>query len=186
MIPTNQRPTPETNAFIGDQDEDCMTEGEIALCKFTRSLEQRLAESQEKLSILESQYTAQVTTTKIAFEERDTAHAQILALHGALQDATDNCLWRSDNEHPLSKEESQRIYNKAIEALSSPPPPVVPLTDLQPFLAAIAAYAEFNGGCDHHPEDCPQEAEECKIVAAFNTTQLAFFHKHPAAHFPKS
>ncbi len=59
----------------------------------------------------------------------------------------------------------------------------IPLADLQPFLAAIAAYAEFNGGCGHHPEDCPQEAEECKICAAFTTAQLAFFRKHPAAHF---
>lgn len=35
----------------------------------------------------------------------------------ALQDALDNCLWRSDSDIPLSKEESQRIWEKAVAAL---------------------------------------------------------------------
>ena len=44
--------------------------------------------------------------------------------HATLQDATDNGLWRSDQEHPLSTDESQRIYNLAIETIAK----------LQPYL----------------------------------------------------
>jgi len=36
----------------------------------------------------------------------------------ALIDATDNCLWRSDSDIPLSADESQRIYNKAMTAIA--------------------------------------------------------------------
>ena len=36
----------------------------------------------------------------------------------ALIDATDNCLWRSDSEYPLSTEESARIYQKAMTAIA--------------------------------------------------------------------
>ena len=31
--------TPRTDNYIGDSDDDCMTEGEIAMCDFSRSLE---------------------------------------------------------------------------------------------------------------------------------------------------
>jgi SMC interacting uncharacterized protein involved in chromosome segregation len=35
-------PTPETDAYIGEQDEDNMTEGEIAMCELARRLEREL------------------------------------------------------------------------------------------------------------------------------------------------
>jgi len=76
--------------------------------------------------------------------------AQIVALRKALQDATDNCLWRSDNEHPLSAAESQRIYNKAIAALSTPAPKVVLLEDVTPLLDALKIIAA-NPGASHGP-----------------------------------
>lgn len=37
--------------------------------------------------------------------------------HDTLKDATDNCLWRSDSEYPLSEKESSRLYFLAIETL---------------------------------------------------------------------
>lgn len=42
----------------------------------------------------------------------------LAALLDALIDATDNCLWRSDSDIPLSADESQRIYNKAMAAIA--------------------------------------------------------------------
>jgi hypothetical protein len=44
--------------------------------------------------------------------------AEVGRLRGALQDAVDNCLWRSESPYPLSKEESQRIYDRATAALT--------------------------------------------------------------------
>ena len=35
--------TPRTDAYIGDGNDDDMTEGEIAMCEFARSLETELA-----------------------------------------------------------------------------------------------------------------------------------------------
>lgn len=40
--------TPETDAYIGEDNEDYMTEGEIALCDFTRKLERERNELQEE------------------------------------------------------------------------------------------------------------------------------------------
>jgi hypothetical protein len=34
--------TPRTDAYIGEGQEDCMTEGEIAMCDFARQLEREL------------------------------------------------------------------------------------------------------------------------------------------------
>lgn len=31
--------------------------------------------------------------------------------------------------------------------------------------SAAGAYAEWHGGCGHHPDDCPGDEEECRIVA---------------------
>jgi hypothetical protein len=33
---------------------------------------------------------------------------------------------------------------------------------------ALGAYAEFHGGCEHHPDDCPLEEDECRICHALN------------------
>lgn len=122
-------------------------------------------ELRNQLSLLNSQYAAQVETTKIAFKERDTALADYATLETVYEA---KCAALRDQEAIFEN------YRACI------------IGDLQPFLAAIAAYAEFNGGCGHHPEDCPQEAEECKIVAAFSTAQLTFFRKHPTLHFRPS
>lgn len=39
----NKTPTPITDAYIGSGQEDCMTEGEIAMCEFARKLERQLS-----------------------------------------------------------------------------------------------------------------------------------------------
>lgn len=39
----DKTPTPITDAYIGSGQEDCMTEGEIAMCEFARKLERQLA-----------------------------------------------------------------------------------------------------------------------------------------------
>jgi len=53
--------------------------------------------------------------------ELHQANANLIAaapeLLEALQDAVDNCLWKSD-KGPISKEESQRIYDKACAAIA--------------------------------------------------------------------
>lgn len=56
----------------------------------------------------------------IAFCDIDNAALICAApdLLDALIDATDNCLWRSDSDIPLSADESQRIYNKAMAAIA--------------------------------------------------------------------
>ena len=46
-------PTPETDQYIGEYDEDTMTEGEIAMCQYAASLERRLAACREVLGELE-------------------------------------------------------------------------------------------------------------------------------------
>lgn len=59
-----------------------------------------------------------------AWKERDTLQQQLTeanrrvdVMRDALADAITNCLWRSDNPVPLSKEESQRIFDKCAEAV---------------------------------------------------------------------
>lgn len=189
MIPRHERPTPETDAFIGDQDEECMTEGEIALCKFTRELEQKAAEQIEELNqrLIDRDKSIVIQASKIDETWREKLakkDAQVVALREAV--LTNHNKWEQrECKCDLNRTDPHchRCYcvemNRAV--LSTPPPPVVPLAELQPFLQAVKDYAEFHGGCGHHPEDCPQEAEECKIVASFNRAQLAFFRKHPSA-----
>jgi hypothetical protein len=43
-------PTPETDAYIGEQDEDNMTEGEIAMCELARRLERERDKARAALS----------------------------------------------------------------------------------------------------------------------------------------
>ena len=45
----SERPTPITDAYIGDFNDDDMTEGEIAMCEFARNLERQLAEAREEI-----------------------------------------------------------------------------------------------------------------------------------------
>lgn len=95
--------------------------------------------------IQDEQREGWVAESKPPWVQLTEKDAQILALRQALQDATDNCLWRSDSEHPLSTEESQRIYNKAKAALSTPPPPVVPLEDVKPLVQAAQTLKDAKG-----------------------------------------
>ena len=46
------RPTPETDAYIGDDDGLFMTEGEIAMCVFARKLERERDEAREAAAIV--------------------------------------------------------------------------------------------------------------------------------------
>lgn len=75
--------------------------------------------------------------------------------------------------------ESAQLHEDATAALSTPAPKVVPLGELQQLLKAIRQYAEFHGGCDHHPDDCPHEAEECQIVTALHTALKSLSTKYP-------
>jgi len=43
----NDKPTPETDAFIGEQDGVYMTDGEIAMCDFARKLERERDEDRD-------------------------------------------------------------------------------------------------------------------------------------------
>jgi len=43
---------------------------------------------------------------------------RLAACRDALQKATDECLWRSDSELPLSAEKSQELYDLAVETLA--------------------------------------------------------------------
>lgn len=47
--------TPRTDKYIGDGNEDNMTEGEIAICLFARTLERELAEKDREIVALQSQ-----------------------------------------------------------------------------------------------------------------------------------
>lgn len=47
---TPNTPTPETDAYIGEQNENNMTEGEIAMCEFSRRLERERDEARAALS----------------------------------------------------------------------------------------------------------------------------------------
>ena len=40
--------TPETDAYIGEDNEDNMTEGEIAMCEFARRLERQRNDARER------------------------------------------------------------------------------------------------------------------------------------------
>ena len=47
-----KRQTPITDEYIGDGNDDNMTEGEIAMCEFARNLERQLAERTDERDAL--------------------------------------------------------------------------------------------------------------------------------------
>jgi hypothetical protein len=47
-------PTPQTDAYIGDQHEGMMTEGEFAMCEFARMLERERDELRQELDELKA------------------------------------------------------------------------------------------------------------------------------------
>lgn len=135
---------------------------------------------------------------RIALKERDTAHADYAVLETVYGT---KCAELRDQE--AITQNYRACITAALELAKAPthhpqpdapfPKPLTPVErivalgdqrdtlrhDLTPLLAAIRAYAEFNGGCGHHPDDCPQEAEECQIVAALNREFKLFTTKHP-------
>jgi hypothetical protein len=50
--------TPETDAYIGDQNEGLMTEGEFAMCEFARMVERDRNELRHKFETLERKNAA--------------------------------------------------------------------------------------------------------------------------------
>jgi hypothetical protein len=50
--------TPETDAYIGDQNEGLMTEGEFAMCEFARMIERDRNELRHKFETLERENAA--------------------------------------------------------------------------------------------------------------------------------
>jgi hypothetical protein len=166
-------PTPETSAILdsilerdGELTERNAPAKLVQLAKEAElsrldiaELNQRLIERAESIVI----QAAKIDETwrkklRIALQERDTArtdYASLETVYGT------KCAELRDQE----------AITQNYRACS------VPLTDLQPLLTAIRNYAEFNGGCGHHPDDCPQEAEECQIVAALNREFKSFTAK---------
>jgi hypothetical protein len=47
---------PETDAYIGDDNDDNMTEGEIAMCEFARRLERERNEARKEAELLRDAY----------------------------------------------------------------------------------------------------------------------------------
>lgn len=46
--------TPRTDAYIGNDNEDYMTEGEVAMCDFSRGLEIELSDASEEIAELKA------------------------------------------------------------------------------------------------------------------------------------
>lgn len=60
--------TPETDAYIGDQNEGLMTEGEFAMCEFARMIERDRNELRHKFETLERENAAMRKAIKEAHE----------------------------------------------------------------------------------------------------------------------
>jgi len=86
----NEKPTPETDAFIGEQDGVYMTEGEIAACDFARKLERERDEARE---------------TAVAI--RDAAAQNIAELNQRLMDRTADMLAKT-----VEVERTARLWEK--------------------------------------------------------------------------
>lgn len=86
----SERPTPITDAYIGDFNDDDMTEGEIAMCEFARNLERQLSEAREEISRIRKF----ATVNGVAELERqlDEARKQRDALAEALKRTTSDII----------------------------------------------------------------------------------------------
>ena len=85
--------------------------------------------------------------------ELNEANADRLRLREALRDAVDNCLWRSEQPFPLSPEESQRIFDVAVMALDTPPPPVVAMADADSLINQLEQVEETLKGGEIFPPE---------------------------------
>lgn len=80
----------------------------------------------------------------------------------------------------------------AEEARTRPPTTDAPAPDatsaLRQLEGAASAYAEFHGGCQHHPDECPGTDEECVIVRniskAFDAAKQALAASHRRVNAP--
>lgn len=77
-------PTPETDAFIGDQDGTYMTEGEIAMCDFARRLERERDEARAERDLVRERALDAADVLQNAEEERDELRRDVAALLNAL------------------------------------------------------------------------------------------------------
>jgi hypothetical protein len=104
--------TPET-----DLEESAQTQrfgGYVVKSSFARNLERQRDEARGQLTKLkvENDHNWQ------AVDDLEKMIAIARELRDALQLATDECLWRSDSQVPLSEAHSQKLYDVATTALT--------------------------------------------------------------------
>lgn len=84
-----QAPTPETDAYIGEDNDDNMTEGEIALCEFARRLERRLAAALAVIEAIEDRYIDGCDTYADWKFMGDTARESLRHMQGIIDETVD-------------------------------------------------------------------------------------------------
>lgn len=91
-------PTPETDAYIGEQDEDNMTEGEIAMCELARRLER---ERDEYRQCWLDEQANRDRWIAVLTEKRDKIRAENAAMREAIREAASQLvLMNHDPECP--------------------------------------------------------------------------------------
>lgn len=82
----NERPTPETDAYIGEQNEGLMTEGEFAMCQFARMLERDRDEALDLLASEKSTRNAIILKGEEMEKQIEAMREAIREAHSALSD----------------------------------------------------------------------------------------------------
>lgn len=150
--------TPRTDEFIGDLAGIHMTEGERAMCEFSRQLEIELNAANRTNAEHQDDFRLNDALAKL--REKD---AQILALREALEGMkhTDGCFCEAafsmcDGSHPRHSAECE----KACKALSAPAPAVVPLEDVEPLLGMLEQTASWHPQASDFDQQCAKALDE--------------------------
>lgn len=75
---------------------------------------------------------------------------------------------------PLNAEEAAaRAVGQLSSARDARDAALVKLASAERVVEAVKAYAEENGGCDHHPDDCPGDEQYCRVVSELSAALRA-------------